>query len=93
VSAPFDITWLPVAQSHPTIGRTNQPIELVRYELIVERPGDPAVPFKMTVVLSPDATTFPFPAGIVQSEPMKVEVLAREIGGNQTATEACFAVQ
>ena len=46
----------------------------------------------MTVVLGPDVTSFPFPAGLISNEPMKVEVLAREASGNQTATEACFQV-
>lgn len=93
VAAPFDITWLPVSMSHPEIGRTGEPIELERYELILERPDDPVIPFKMTVVLGPDVTSFPIPAGLVADEPMKVEVLAREASGNQTATEACFVVQ
>jgi hypothetical protein len=93
VLAPFEIQWPAVTHSHPELGRTNQPIEIVRYELIVERPGDPAVPFKMTVALGPGVTSFPFPAGLVGAESMKVEVLAREAGGNQTATEACFQVQ
>lgn len=92
VSAPFDITWDAVTQSHPEIGRTGEPIDLVRYELIVERPDDPEIPFKMTVELGPDVTSFPFPAGLASSEPMKVEVLAREASGNQTATESCFQV-
>lgn len=95
VSAPFTITWAPVVQSHPEIGRTNEPIELVRYELIVERPDDPDVPFKMTVELGPDVTSVPFPAGLVAqdaTEQLKVEVLAREASGNQTATESCFVV-
>lgn len=92
VAAPFDITWLPVTTSHPEIGRSGEPIELARYELIVERPNDPVVPLKITAVLGPDVTSFPFPTGLVTGEPMKVEVLAREIGGNQTATEACFSV-
>jgi hypothetical protein len=93
VRAPFEIRWPAVTRSHPELGRTNKPVEIVRYELIVERPGDPAVPFKMTVTLGPDVTSFPFPAGLVGGEDMKVEVLAREAGGNQTATEACFQVQ
>ena len=93
VHAPFEIRWPAVTHSHPELGRTNKPVRIVRYELIVERPGDPTVPFKMTVALGPDATSFPFPAGLVGSEDMKVEVLAREAGGNQTATEACFQVQ
>ena len=92
VSAPFDISWLPVTMSHPDLGRSGEPVEIVRYELIVERPDDPEVPFKITAELGPNVTTFPFPAGLVGSEPMKVEVLAREASGNQTATESCFQV-
>ncbi|HSG65599.1 MAG TPA: hypothetical protein VLD39_11390, partial [Gammaproteobacteria bacterium] len=88
VGMPFTISWLPVTESHPEIGRTGEPIELVRYELIVERPDDPPIPFKITVELGPDVTAFPFAADIVGGEPLKVEVLAREASGNQTATEA-----
>ena len=93
VAAPFNITWLPVSMSHPEIGRTGELIELERYEVILERPDDdPEIPFKMTVVLGPDVTSLPIPAGLVAGEPMKVEVLAREASGNQTATESCFVV-
>ncbi len=92
VSAPFDISWSPVTMSHPEIGRTGEPVEIEQYEVVVERPDDGDVPFKISAQLGPTVTSFPFPAGLIAGEPLKVEVLAREASGNQTATESCFQV-
>ena len=47
----------------------------------------------MTVELGPERHELPDSRpGLVAGEPMKVEVLAREASGNQTATESCFVV-
>ncbi len=91
VSEPFLITWDPVTHSHPDLGRTNEPIEIVKYELVVER-EEPTL-LKFSIDLPPDVTTVTLPGGFAASgEEFKVEVLAREASGNQTAVESCFEV-
>ncbi|MDH3402638.1 MAG: hypothetical protein OES32_02015 [Acidobacteriota bacterium] len=91
VSEPFVIDWDPVTLSHPEIGRTDEPIEVVRYEVIAEREEPTLV--KFTILLPPDVTEVELPAGLAkEGEEWKVEVLTREESGNQTATESCFEV-
>lgn len=91
VSDPITISWDPVTTSHPEIGRTNEPIEVVRYELVVER-EEPAL--KFAVELPPSITQVQLPSGLANpGDTFKVEVLVREASGNQTATESCFKVQ
>ena len=91
VSEPFTFTWDPVTQSHPEIGRTDEPIKVVRYELIVER-EEPAL--KFTIELSPDVTEVEIPEGLAEEgDEFKAEVLVREASGNQTAIESCFEVE
>ncbi len=91
VSEPFTIDWDPVTLSHPEIGRTDEPITVTRYEVIVEREEPTLV--KFTILLPPDVTEIELPAGLAEAgEEWKVEVLTREESGNQTATESCFEV-
>lgn len=92
IGEPFVVTWPEVTLSHPTLGRTNEPIEVVRYQLVVER-EEPALGF--SVNLPPDVTGLELPTGLVSpGDEIKVEVLVREAsGGNQTATESCFEVE
>jgi hypothetical protein len=91
VIEPFVISWDAVTLSHPEIGRTNEPITVDRYEVVVER-EEPA-PLKFTIDLPPDVTTVQLPAGLTNTgEQLKLEVLVREASGNQTAVETCFGV-
>ncbi len=91
VTAPFTIDWDPVTLSHPELGRTDEPIKVVRYEVIVEREEPTLV--KYTILLPPDVTEVEIPgASITPGDEVKVEVLTREESGNQSATESCFEV-
>ena len=85
------ITWPPVTMSHPTLGRTNEPIDVVNYEVVVEIDESP---FRVSVILPPDATSFLVPVEILAlGEEIKYEVLVREVSYNQTAVESCFEVE
>ena len=88
VSAPVLVTWDPVTLSHPDLGRTNEPISVNRYQVVIER-EDP--PYTMTADLASDATSFSLPTGIINpGDEIKIEVLVREESWNQTGTESCF---
>lgn len=85
------ISWDPVTLSHPDLGRVNQPIDVVNYELVIEVDD---TPFQGSVILPPNVTSFEVPAQMLElSDEFKYEVLVRESSFNQTATESCFAVE
>jgi hypothetical protein len=89
VSEPVIISWNLVTMSHPELGRTNEPIEVARYEVVVEQDD-----FTLNVTLPPNATTFTVPADFIAlGDEFKFEIVVREEGGNQTALESCFEVQ
>lgn len=91
VSEPIIISWDAVTLSHPDLGRTNEPIDVDRYQVVVER--EEGTPLKLTVDLSPDATSLQLPGGLLEEgDELKLEVLVRESSGNQTAIETCFEV-
>ncbi len=92
VEAPIEIAWDAVEFSHPELGRTGVPINVVRYQVVVAR-EDP--PFELSVELDPDTTSFTVPAGLLESgdEEIKLEILVREESGNLTAIETCFDVE
>jgi hypothetical protein len=89
------ISWEPVTMSHPELGRTNEPVEVVNYEIVVEIDD---TPWKATAVLPAGTTEFEVPDEILaialeeSDGELKYEVLVREASFNQTATESCFAV-
>ncbi len=87
---PFTISWNEISLSHPDLGRTNELIEVDRYQVVVEREEPTELLF--TVDLPPDVFEVTLPEGLVDpGDELKVEVLVREESGNQTATESCFA--
>ena len=91
VSAPVTITWPAVTTSHPDLGRTNEPIEVVNYEVVIEIED---TPFQTSTILPPDQTSFAVPSEILDlSDEFKFEILVREASFNQTATESCFEVE
>jgi len=91
VSEPFLIRWDPVDRSHPDLGRRDEPITVVRYQLVLER--EEPLPLEFSLILPPSVTEVLVPAGLAGSgERIKIEVLVREDGGNQTAVESCFDV-
>ena len=92
VSDPVIISWDPVTESHPDLGRTGEPIEVVKYQVIVER-EEPTL-LELSVDLPPSVTEFEVPAGFIAlGEEFKFEILVREASGNQTAIESCFLVE
>ncbi len=86
------VSWGAVTLSHPELGRTDEPIEVVRYQLVVER--EEPVELKITLDLPPDVTAVELPSELFDpGDELKIEVLVREESGNQTATESCFAIE
>ena len=92
-SAPVIISWDPVTLSHPDIGRTKEPIEVVQYQLVVEREESSTLVF--SVDLPPgDELGIEIPAAFIAlGDEFKYEILVREASGNQTAIESCFKVE
>lgn len=91
VSEPLTISWDPVTQSHPILGRTGVAVDVARYELVVE--AEDTANTKYVQRMPASQTTSTLPALPHQSnEQFKVEVLAREQSDNQTGVEACFRV-
>jgi hypothetical protein len=88
VKEPVTITWDPVTESHPNLGRTFEPITVVNYEVVVEIDE---TPFKSSTILPPTTTSFQVPFEILAlGEEIKFEILVREESFNQTAVESCF---
>lgn len=94
VSAPVTISWPPVTESHPDLGRSGEMIEVVNYEVVVEIDE---TPFRTSTILPPsemDTMSFVVPSEILAlGEEIKFEVLVREVSFNQTAVESCFVVE
>ncbi len=90
VSEPIIISWDEATLSHPELGRTNEPIEVVRYEAIVEQEDSS---LKISILLPPDVTSIEMPSDLLEPGDVKVEVLVREASGNQTAIESCFVIE
>ncbi len=92
VSGAVVITWDQVTRSHPEIGRKDEDIEVVKYQVIVERREGPA-PLVVSVDLPPSVTEIEIPSSFIAlGEKFKLEILVREASGNQTAVETCFDV-
>jgi hypothetical protein len=88
---PLTISWDPVVLSHPDLGCTNEPIDIDRYQLVLER-EEPEL-LKITLDLPPGVTSVDLPEGLVEpGDEIKVEVLVRESSSNQTAIESCFEI-
>lgn len=91
VSEPIVIAWDPITRSHPEIGRIGEPVEIAKYQLVVER-LEPT-PLIYSVDLPTTRTSLEIPSDFTAlGEVFKLEILAREISGNQTAVESCFEI-
>ena len=91
VDEPFTVRWDPVEMSHPRIGIRDEPIEVVKYQVVLENDDESLV---FTFDLPPDITEIEIPGGFAASgDVLKVEVLVKEESGNQTAMESCFEVR
>ena len=86
------ISWDPVTLSHPEIGKTNKPIKVVKYEVVVEREEPTLLIF--SVELPPDVTEVTVPQSFIElGDEFKFEILVQEKTGNRTAVESCFLVE
>jgi hypothetical protein len=94
------ISWDNVDSSHPTIGDPGD-IEVALYQLVVEMEVGDEFESVYSVDLPPDVTSMTVPAAFINlglddegEGEFKYEILVKEEeGGNQTATESCFAVE
>lgn len=85
------ISWAPVITSHPEIGRTREAVEVVKYQLVVEREEPTLLIY--SVDLPPEVTEFSVPDAFIElGDEFKFEILVREASGNQTAVESCFVI-
>lgn len=92
VSRPVMIAWEAVTESHPDIGRFDPDIEIVGYQVVVEREEPTLLIF--SVDLPPGVTAVTVPEDFIAlGKEFKFEVLVREASGNQTAVESCFEVE
>jgi hypothetical protein len=91
VLSPVTVTWDPVTHSHPELGITDEPIEVVLYQVVVEQLD---LEVTTTMELPPDVTQVELPLSFTQlGGDFKIEIIVREESGNQTAMESCFVVQ
>jgi hypothetical protein len=92
VQSPVIIRWDAVSSSHPELGRTDEPVEVIKYQLVAER--EEPDPLVYSVDLPPDLTTMTIPEEFTAlGQEFRLEVLVREASGNQTAVESCFEVE
>lgn len=103
VSAPVTVAWPKVRKSHPDDeggGAGIQPpikVDIVNYEVAAEvdhMVGPEEFSTVFDIVLSPRQRSVTLPAEFIAlGDEFKLEVLAREESGNQTAVESCFVVE
>ena len=82
VPRPVVIAWNPVTTSH-----TGEPLEIVRYEVIVENDD---INFDVKFPATTGTLLTVSPELLEANTEYLFEVLAIEAGGNQTITEGCF---
>ena len=83
-----------MTESHPELGEIDPGIDIVGYQVVVER-EEPTL-LVLSVDLPPSETRMAFEVPsefIALGEEFKFEIVVREAGGNQTAVESCFAVE
>jgi hypothetical protein len=91
VSRPVIISWDPVTQSHPDLGRSGEAVEIVKYQVVVER-LEPS-PLMVNMELPADVTMAELPEDFTDlGNIFKLEILVKEESGNQTAVESCFVI-
>jgi hypothetical protein len=92
VNGPVVVSCDEVTASHPDIGAADPAIEIGGSQVVVER-EEPEVRV-FAVDLPPSATAVQVPPEFIAlGMEFKLEVLAREASGNQTAVETCFEVE
>ena len=92
-SGDLTITWEAVTTSHPMIGKYDENIEIVGYEVFVER-DEPTPTIIHGINLPSHVTEVVVPgAFLALGATFKFEVLVREANGNKTSVESCFEVE
>jgi hypothetical protein len=92
INGPVIISWDPVTHSHPSIGKSGEALEVVKYQLVVER--EEPTTLAMSIDLPPDVTMMQVPAEFIElGDEFKFEILIKEASGNQTAVESCFEIE
>ena len=92
-SGDLTITWEAVTTSHPMIGRYDKNIEIVGYEVFIER-VEPTPTIIHGINLPSDVTEVEVPeAFLALGATFKFEVLVRAANGNKTSVESCFEVE
>lgn len=90
---PVTIAWEAVTTSHPKIGKDDPNIEIVGYEITVER-MEPAPTIIHDIQLPPSVTELKVPeAFLALGTAFKFQVLVSSASGNQTSAESCFEVE
>ncbi len=90
VSAPVVISWDPVTESHPELGKAG-PVEIELYQVVVEQEE---LGLSVSVELPPDQTSIEIPEAFTDlGDEFKFEILVRADNGNQTAVESCFEIE
>ena len=92
VSNPVVISFDEVAAPHPDLGASDPDITIDGYQVVVEREEPTVLVFSVDLPPSETQVQVP-PEFIALGTEFKVEVLAREASGNQTAVETCFEVE
>lgn len=94
ISHPIVVQWSPVTKSHPELGVTGVPVEVIRYRLVAEYEDEAESVFVSSIDVAPDEldelfqVTLPEEFGVDEAE-VKFEILIREASFNQTALESC----
>ncbi|MGD9365043.1 MAG: hypothetical protein PVH87_05055 [Desulfobacteraceae bacterium] len=97
VSGPITISWDPVTESHPDLGKEGE-VEIEQYQLVVEQVGD-GDDFTLSFELSVNDENrenrweVEIPADLIPVGDTKFEILVRDENQNQTAVESCFIVE
>jgi hypothetical protein len=89
VSPPVVITWNPVTQPHPTLGKRGI-VKVARYQVFAEQRN--ADPLKYSLDLPPTKTRYVVAPELIAlgDRSYKFEIQVRATNGNQTAVESCF---
>jgi hypothetical protein len=94
VSSAITVTWDPVTLSHPELGITSAPIEVILYQVVVEDlVREITTTMEVLPPEEPDEMAVELPATLTApGGEFKIEIIVREESGNQTAMESCFTV-
>jgi len=96
VGRPVIISWDPVIHSHPELGKSGVTVDVVRYQLVLEREEPELLIFSVELPPGDGVTpiSFQVPEDFVAlGDEFKFEVLVREASYNQTAVESCFELE